>query len=193
MLSTSPEKGTWQRIGLLLKAESGLQSLASKKWDFQSVSLKEMNSFKKRNGVLLLYNVVLVSAVQKHESAISTYISLSSWASLPPSHPTPLGHHRSLSWAPCAVQELCINFTHGSVYIYITFSIHPTLPFPHCEQWLSIWIWCQKIRFQMFFSCYVTQGQLLKLYGSSFLPHQMRMIVVSTYPTGLTSTLNELI
>ena len=49
----------------------------------------------------LLYNVVLVSAVQKCESAISVYISPPSWASLPHPHPTHLGHHRAPGWAPC--------------------------------------------------------------------------------------------
>ena len=32
------------------------------------------------------------------------HISPLSWASLP--HPTPLGHHRALSWAPCVIQQL---------------------------------------------------------------------------------------
>ena len=38
----------------------------------------------------------------------------------PPSHnhPAPLGHHRSLSWVPCAIQQLPTNyFAHGSVYM----------------------------------------------------------------------------
>ena len=48
-------------------------------------------------------------------SYMYTYI-LPSGASLP-THPIPLGHHRVLSWAPCAIHgfPLAIQFTHGSV------------------------------------------------------------------------------
>ena len=48
-------------------------------------------------GGYLLYNVVLVSAIQ-HESAISIHISPPSSPSLttPPSNPTPLSHYRTL-------------------------------------------------------------------------------------------------
>ena len=37
------------------------------------------------------------------------------------SHPVPLGHHRTLGWAPCAIQHvpIAIYFTHCSVYISI--------------------------------------------------------------------------
>ena len=46
-------------------------------------------------GVWLLYNAVLVSAVQQRASAIRIHVSPPSWACLPPpSHP--LGHHRAL-------------------------------------------------------------------------------------------------
>ena len=45
--------------------------------------------------------IMLVSAVQQRESAIS--IQNPSLVSLPPSA---LGHHRALSWAPCAVYQL---------------------------------------------------------------------------------------
>ena len=45
-------------------------------------------------GVELLYNVVIVSAVQKSKSAVCIHIFSSSLASLPPNpHSTPLGHH----------------------------------------------------------------------------------------------------
>ena len=42
-------------------------------------------------GIYLLYNIVLVSAVQWSESATCIHISPPSWASLAPSYPTPLG------------------------------------------------------------------------------------------------------
>ena len=42
-------------------------------------------------GIYLLYNIVLVSAVQWSESATCLHISPPSWASLAPSYPAPLG------------------------------------------------------------------------------------------------------
>ena len=53
----------------------------------------------------LLYNIALVSAVQKHDSAICINISPPSWTSLSPPLFTPLGHHRALSWAPYVLTE----------------------------------------------------------------------------------------
>ena len=62
-------------------------------------------------GGKLVYSVVLVSAVQQHESAIIIHISLPSWTSLPPYvHPTHLGHQRGLSWAPCVIQQLPTSY-----------------------------------------------------------------------------------
>ena len=66
---------------------------------------------------------MLGSAVQRHESAIYIHIAPPSWASLSPPyptplHPTPLNHHRTQSWTPCAIQPLPTSyFTHGSVYM----------------------------------------------------------------------------
>ena len=40
----------------------------------------------------------------------SIHISFSSWSSLPPTHLTALGHHRALSWAPCAIQQLPTSY-----------------------------------------------------------------------------------
>ena len=68
----------------------------------------------------------------KWVSYIHTYIHISppSRTSLVPP-PTPLGHHRAPSRAPCALQlfPTCIYFTHGVVYMSVP--IHPTL-FRHC-------------------------------------------------------------
>ena len=50
------------------------------------------------------------------------YTYMSFLLSLPPtsSYPIPLGHHRALSWTPCAIQQLpTICFTHGSVFTYM--------------------------------------------------------------------------
>ena len=49
-------------------------------------------------GVLLLYNVMLVSAEQQSESAICVYIHLFS------GFPFHLGHHRARSSVPCTIQ-----------------------------------------------------------------------------------------
>ena len=50
----------------------------------------------------------------------------SSWAPLPLLPPTPslpLGHHRALSWVPCAIQHLPPSyFTHGGVFLSILLS-----------------------------------------------------------------------
>ena len=56
-------------------------------------------------GGKLLYNVVLVSAVQQHKSAIIICIPHPCWASLPSPNPTPLGHHRVPGWAPCVYRS----------------------------------------------------------------------------------------
>ena len=46
-------------------------------------------------------NIVLVSAVQRSESAVSIHMSPLSWSSCP--HHTHLGHYRAPSWASCAL------------------------------------------------------------------------------------------
>ena len=48
-------------------------------------------------GVSLLLNVVFISVVQQHESAVRVHIS-------------PLCHPRALSRAPCAVQQVLISY-----------------------------------------------------------------------------------
>ena len=58
---------------------------------------------------------------------MQTYIPLS-WPSIP--HPTPLGHHRAPSWAPCAVQQLPTSnlfYTWSWTYASATLSIRHTL------------------------------------------------------------------
>ena len=57
------------------------------------------------------------------ESALIIHITLLSWASLPFSHPTPVGHHRAPCWAPCVIQQLLTSYS----YVDATFSIHATL------------------------------------------------------------------
>ena len=73
-------------------------------------------------GRKLLYNIVLVSAIQQYKPIIIIlvmrtsitswwYISPPSWSSLPSLHPTPLGHyHRASGWAPCITQKLLTSY-----------------------------------------------------------------------------------
>ena len=45
--------------------------------------------------------------------------------------PIPIGHHRTLSWAPYAIQQLpTIYFTHGSIYMSISVSQFIPAPLP---------------------------------------------------------------
>ena len=55
------------------------------------------------------------------------------WASIPP---TPLGHHRAPSWAPCAISNfpLALYFTHDSVYMSILSQFVPPFPTLLCPQ-----------------------------------------------------------
>ena len=64
-------------------------------------------------GVQLLYNVVLVFAVQGSKSAMCIHMSPPAWASLPP-HPTPLGHHRARVKLPAHV---CVVLKHSFTHI----------------------------------------------------------------------------
>ena len=52
---------------------------------------------------------MLVSAVRQCERAISVHIPPSSGASLPPPHPSPLGHHRTPRWVPHVIEQLPVS------------------------------------------------------------------------------------
>lgn len=56
------------------------------------------------------------------------------WILPPLPYPISLSHHRVQAAGLPLVKPylLCIYFTHGSVYILILLSIHPTLSFTHC-------------------------------------------------------------
>ena len=74
-------------------------------------------------GVELFYSVVLVSAVQRYESALGTHRFPPSSASLPLPHPTPLSCHRHrIEFLVLSnfLQVMC--FTHGSVYASVPLS-----------------------------------------------------------------------
>ena len=63
------------------------------------------------------------------------YTYMTSLLSLPPTLPSSPGHHRALSWAPCAKQQvppspLPSYFTHASAYmsVLLSQSVPPLLP-----------------------------------------------------------------
>ena len=72
-------------------------------------------------GIQSLYNVVLSCYTMKWISSKYTYTTslLTSLSPPCPLHPAHLGHHRSLSWAPSATQQVlwAIYFTHSSVFM----------------------------------------------------------------------------
>ena len=84
-------------------------------------------------GIYLLYNVVLVSAVQRSESAICIHISPPSWTSLPPPHIPPIQvitEHRAEIPVLYRRFPLAICFTHGSINMSILISQFNPLPSP---------------------------------------------------------------
>jgi len=84
----------------------------------------------------LVYNIVLVSAIHRHESVISIYISPSSWIFLP--SPTPLDCDRAPLWTSWIIQLILTGyFTYGIVYVSLLLSpfvpsspssLHPLYP-----------------------------------------------------------------
>ena len=69
------------------------------------------------------------------------YTYILSLLNLPPIPPCPpLGHHRTMCWAPCAIQQVpAICFTNGGVYVSVLLFqfVHPLLP-PLCSQVCSV-------------------------------------------------------
>ena len=96
----------------------------------------------------MFYNVVLVSAVQQRESAISIHIS-SSLLSLPPT-PLPISHLSRSSWSTrlnslsyTATFPLAFHLTHGyfiRVYFNATLSICPTLSFTYYDHKSTLYV-----------------------------------------------------
>ena len=80
-------------------------------------------------GGKLLYNVVLVSAIQQCKLAIIIHISPPSLVFLPSSHPTALDHHRVLAGQ---LLTSYLFYTWWCTYVCATFFICLTLSFPHC-------------------------------------------------------------
>ena len=91
----------------------------------------------------MLYSAMLVSAVQKSESAVCVHISPPSPASLPTPAPcTPLGRHGTPNtlWGTAASQELsvCLSDTRGCVCVSATLPAGPALPPPPCVHMLDM-------------------------------------------------------
>ena len=83
----------------------------------------------------------MVSVVQSCQSIIRIHTSSPSQPLI--SRVPYQGHHRPPSWASCVSSSfpLAVCFTHGSVHIHVTLSIHPTLSFPAlCPQVPSVYL-----------------------------------------------------
>ena len=69
----------------------------------------------------MLYNIVLVSAMHQHESAIDIHMSSPSWASLPPStpcHPSMLSQSTGLSSPHHRANSHRLPMLHTVVYMF---------------------------------------------------------------------------
>ena len=70
------------------------------------------------------------NTIQQPESAISIHISPPSCMSPPslPLHPTPLGCHRALGWAPCVIQQFLLAFYFTYVNVYVSMLLSQFVP-----------------------------------------------------------------
>ena len=93
-------------------------------------------------GVQILYNV-LVFTIQQSESVVCLNIPLP-LDCLPHHHPTYLGYHRALSWAPYRF-PFAIYFTYGSIYMSSLVSQFITLPLTPPHVHVSILYICVSI------------------------------------------------
>ena len=85
----------------------------------------------------MLCNVVLISTLQTRIS--HKYMYISSLLCFPPSpypHPTPLGHHRVLGWAPCYMAAShYLSISHMAIYILQCYFLSSSQPlFPPLEE-----------------------------------------------------------
>ena len=133
------------RLNWLLSRAAVVQGLPSPSlWGFSSLSCicgflplplswDTLSFFKKFFiGRSLLYNIVLVSAIQQQESATGIHMSPPSWTS----HlPHPLGCHGALGWTPCVTEQMptgCLFHTWECVCVCPTLWILPVLSLPPC-------------------------------------------------------------
>ena len=73
------------------------------------------------------------------------HISPTSWPTpqLPPPIPPLYLHHRTLSWAPCVMQQLpttYLFYTWQCIHVNATLSVHPTVTLPLCPHVCSLYI-----------------------------------------------------
>ena len=66
-----------------------------------------MNNFLSEDNCFIM--LCLFLPYNQCESAISMHIFPLPWTFLPP-HPTPLGPHRALGWAPCVIQKIPTSY-----------------------------------------------------------------------------------
>ena len=100
-------------------------------------------------GTELLYNVMLVFAVQYHESTMGLHI-VPSLSKLPPTKPNPtaLGHRGAPGWAPRAVWQLP-----ASCLFHTTQCIFGSAALPVCTTLLSPFCVRTAIEMQMYRAC----------------------------------------
>ena len=133
ILTNSSKVKTW--VGERLKGRAVLLFFVFR--DALLFSLKNLKKF--YWSIIALQCCVSFYCTTEQISYMYTYIAF-----LPPSDPTPLGHHRALSWAPCAIQHLptsSLFYTWSCIYVNAILPIHLTLPFPHCVH-MSIFYFC---------------------------------------------------
>ena len=78
------------------------------------------------NWRIIIYNIVMVFAIHRHESAMGTHVypHPEACSHLPP-HPTPLGYTGALVLSALLHEwnlELVIYFTYGNIYVSMLFS-----------------------------------------------------------------------
>ena len=120
---------------------------------------------------------MLFSVKPQHESAIGIHMSPPSWTSLsPPNHPTPLGCHRALSWAPCVTQQISMAYLilHLVVHMFQCCSLnlsHPLLPLlgPQvCISTAALQIGSSVPPFKIPYICVITQYWIRQAVASSY-------------------------
>ena len=116
-------KGTWDRR-TTEGWDTKIQDAAGKAW-FLFFSI-----FKNWSVVALQYCV----SFWMYDKMNQLYVYIYPLPPLGPiPHPTPLGHHRAPSWAPCAIPQVPIGcFTCSSTYVSSDLPTHPTLPNTPC-------------------------------------------------------------
>ena len=119
----------------VLKSQSCIL-LITKQFPIENIFTSDIYFLKFLIGRQLVYNLLLASTIQQHESAICIHMSPPSWKSLSPSPPPILlDCHRAPGWASCPLQQppmSCLFHTWQSVCFSASLSVCPALSFPCC-------------------------------------------------------------